>query len=202
MVIYKYITMTTRKRNKNYKTDGKLCINCLIPLDKNNTRACDIARANYICLICRKLRDQQRYFNNRETMREQQRTYDFAVKIKVIEAYGGKCICCEEKTPEFLTIDHINNDGAADRKKNGKKSGTKLYRWLIRNDFPKYNYQLLCYNCNCAKGFFGYCPHNPPEYIMRPTRNTHLEKDDQSLAGIRALKASVLEGSTSESALS
>lgn len=183
--------MTTRKRNKNYLTDDKLCINCLVPLDKSNTRACDIAQANYICLICRKLRDQQRYQNKREIIREQQRTYDFAVKMKVIEAYGGKCACCGERTPQFLTVDYIDNDQIVKEKAN--KSGTKLYRWLIQNNFPKSNYQLFCYNCNSAMGFFGHCPHNPPE---------SLRESNQILAGIKALNASVLDGSTSESAVS
>jgi hypothetical protein len=194
--------MTTRKRRRNYKTSDKLCVNCLIPLDETNTKAYNIAQANYICTICRRLRDKQKYENRREAIRWQQRNYEFSVKIKVIEAYGGKCTCCGETTPQFLTIDHINNDGAADRKQNGKKSGTKLYRWLIQNGFPRDNYQLLCYNCNCSKGFFGYCPHNPPETIVRVTRNTHPEKDDHILAGMRALKASVLDGSTSDSAVS
>lgn len=153
--------MTIRKRNKTYQVDGKFCINCLVSLDKNNTRTCDIAQANYICITCRKMRDKQRYQEKREIIRERQRTYDFTIKIKVIEAYGGKCVCCEETVPQFLTIDHIYNNEMVDKEKSENLSGTKLYRWLIQNNFPKEKYQLLCYNCNCAKGLYGYCPHNP-----------------------------------------
>ncbi len=158
-------------RRGPYSTEGKLCINCFIELTPKNTRPADIAQANYVCKPCRKARDKQRYIDRKEIIREQQRIYDPEIKKKIIEAYGGKCTCCGESALEFLTIDHINNDGAADRKQNNKKSGGKLYRWLIKNNFPKENYQLLCYNCNCAKGFFGYCPHNKPEVIIRPTRN-------------------------------
>lgn len=162
--------------NTNKKSENKVCKDCLIDLDANNTNKYSFDHARYICKLCEKQRAQRKYIARKEIMREQRRVYDLSVKIKIIEAYGGKCVCCGEKAMEFLTIDHINNDGAEDRKNNGKKSGGKLYRWLIRNNFPKDNYQLLCYNCNCAKGFFGYCPHNPPEYIIRPTRNTHLKK--------------------------
>jgi hypothetical protein len=31
---------------------------------------------------------------------------------------------------------------------------------LIKENFPK-EYQILCFNCNLALGFFGYCPHRP-----------------------------------------
>lgn len=147
----------------NLKFENKICKDCLISLDKNNTNEYDIQAAQYVCKQCRKLRDKKRYVDRKELIREQQRIYDLSVKIKIIEGYGGKCACCDESSIEFLTIDHINNDGAEDRRQNGNKSGGKLYRWLIKNDFPKENYQILCYNCNYAKGFFGYCPHNKPK---------------------------------------
>jgi len=76
--------------------------------------------------------------------------------MKVIEAYGWKCACCEENKYEFLTINH---NGSEEHKSTERGSGGKLYRWLIKNNFPKDSYQLLCYNCNYAKSFFGYCPH-------------------------------------------
>lgn len=156
--------------NQNKKHLDKFCIDCLTPLTNENTNKYDRNASQYICKGCHKSRDKKRYENRKEIIREQQRGYDLSVKMKIIEAYGGKCVCCGENILEFLTIDHINNDGAADRKDNKHGSGGKLYRWLIKNGFPKENYQILCYNCNCAKGFFGYCPHNKPEAIIRPTR--------------------------------
>jgi hypothetical protein len=156
--------------NINKKSIDKICKDCLIELNNDNSNEYDIKCGQYVCKTCRKLRDKQRYQNKKEIIREQQRLYDLSVKIKIIEAYGGKCTCCGESALEFLTIDHINNDGAEDRKNNGKKSGGKLYRWLMKNNFPKENYQILCYNCNCSKGFFGYCPHNKPEIIVRISR--------------------------------
>lgn len=76
-------------------------------------------------------------------------------KEKVFDHYGWVCACCEEAEPLFLTIDHVNNDGAEHREKIGG-SGS-LYLWLIRNNFPE-GFQTLCRNCNWAKQF-GVCPH-------------------------------------------
>ena len=84
-------------------------------------------------------------------------------KIKVLEAYGGKyyhCVCCGEKHFEFLSIDHINWDGKTHRKDLGL-TGNKFYGWLIKNNFPE-GFQVLCMNCNFAKGIYGFCPHQAP----------------------------------------
>ena len=67
------------------------------------------------------------------------------------------CACCGEKEFKFLTIDHINNDGGKHRKII-RGGGTAIYKWLRRNYFPD-GFQILCYNCNCAKGFYRKCPH-------------------------------------------
>ena len=77
-------------------------------------------------------------------------------KLGVIDAYGGKCVCCGEDAYEFMTIDHKHNDGYVDRKWG---RGTNLYKFLRRLGYPKDRFQLLCWNCNCAKGKYGYCPH-------------------------------------------
>jgi hypothetical protein len=60
----------------------------------------------------------------------------------------------------FLTIDHINNDGAQHRRPSGRRmKGEKLTRWLILNNFPE-GFQILCWNCNCGKSRNGgICPH-------------------------------------------
>lgn len=77
-------------------------------------------------------------------------------KDQVYAAYGGyRCTCCGETAPEFLSVDHIDGSGAAHRK---HVPGSGLYRWLIRNNFPK-GFRILCMNCNFAIGHSGYCPH-------------------------------------------
>lgn len=50
-------------------------------------------------------------------------------------------------------------DGAQHRKERG--SGIKFYRWLKNNNFPKnLNLRVLCFNCNCSIGAYGYSPHD------------------------------------------
>lgn len=78
-------------------------------------------------------------------------------RIEVIEAYGGKCKCCGEDRFEFLSIDHIENNGNEMRKKHG--DGVAYMSFLRKNKFPS-GHQVLCHNCNLSKGFYGYCPHN------------------------------------------
>jgi hypothetical protein len=166
--------------NINKKYENKICKDCLIDLTPENTNKYSFDRSKYVCKLCEKKRAQRKYIERKELIREQQRIYDLSCKQKVIEAYGGKCACCGESIIEFLTIDHINNNGAEDRKNNGNKTGGKLYRWLIKNNFPQGEYQVLCFNCNCSKGFFGYCPHNKLKIVVRVTRKTIKKKSNFS----------------------
>lgn len=80
------------------------------------------------------------------------------MRLDMIEAYGGECACCGVTEPEFLTIDHIFNDGAEERAKNSL-TGARIFMHLRNLGYPKDRYQLLCFNCNCAKGIHGECPH-------------------------------------------
>lgn len=84
-------------------------------------------------------------------------------KEKVLLVYGGKCNCCGEDTKEFLTIDHINGGGKKHRDSTKVKSKYgSMWTFLRRVGFPK-EYRLLCWNCNCSRGAFGYCPHEVVE---------------------------------------
>lgn len=77
-----------------------------------------------------------------------------------IEHYGGnppKCACCGEKIRQFLALDHIKGGGNKHRKKIKSRYRT-VGEYLVAKKFPK-GYQVLCFNCNCAKGFYGKCPH-------------------------------------------
>ena len=74
----------------------------------------------------------------------------------VFNAYRNKCNCCGENIKEFLTIDHVNNDGKIHRL--SVKAGFALFNWAIKNNFPS-SLQLLCWNCNMAKRWTGICPH-------------------------------------------
>ncbi len=85
------------------------------------------------------------------------RTYSRKLKLKIMGHYSNgtnQCACCGETMIEFLTIDHVHNDGAQHR----KSLTMTLYAWLEKNNFPL-GFQVLCMNCNFVKGKFGGCPH-------------------------------------------
>lgn len=73
-------------------------------------------------------------------------------RLTVLKHYGMRCECCSQSAPQFLAVDHVNGGG----KRHKKEIGTDIYRWLIKNKFPE-GFRILCHNCNCALGFYGYC---------------------------------------------
>lgn len=83
------------------------------------------------------------------------------LRQEVISHYSNgtnRCACCGESHFEFLTIDHIDGGGLQHRKRENMNGGQELARWLRRNDYPD-GFQILCMNCNFAKGHYGRCPH-------------------------------------------
>ena len=72
---------------------------------------------------------------------------------KQLADLGGKCACCGESEKAFLQIDHINDDGALDRRNGHRRSFT--YASPV---------QILCANCNYAKHRGG-CPHSKRENV-------------------------------------
>lgn len=91
----------------------------------------------------------------------------------VLEHYSGGtpvCACCGERTKEFLTLDHIDNNGAARKRQadGPARSGAHTYQWIIKNNYPP-GFQVLCMNCNCAKAWWGACPHQKRKRIPPST---------------------------------
>ena len=120
------------------------CNKCSTLLTKYNRTLGNIRKSYYICKKC------IREYNRVAGLKDRR-----SLKAQVIKAYGGKCKCCGENHFEFLTIDHKT----IARKQLENLSGDKLYRYLRDKKFPKKHYQLLCLNCNFAKGHYGTCPH-------------------------------------------
>lgn len=94
-----------------------------------------------------------------------QKRYRVSVKTDAMMAYGGHCTCCGETRIEFLTLDHIHNDGAEKRRK-GAGGGMKFYASLKVAGYPKGDLQVLCMNCNFSKGVYGYCPHREEAFKL------------------------------------
>lgn len=122
-------------------------------------------------VVCRRVSDH--YHKNKDAIRarrlelapahraknaERERARYRRLREETIAAYGGVCACCGEDEPLFLELDHVNNDGAKQRKKIGR--GAKaLCVWAKRNGWPD-TLQLLCANCNQGKKRNGgTCPH-------------------------------------------
>lgn len=88
------------------------------------------------------------------------KVYNRRLKEEVFQHYGqGRCTCCGESELMFLQMDHMNNDGARERRELGVGGSNKFYRWLKQQGFPP-GYQILCGNCNMGKHLNGgTCPH-------------------------------------------
>ena len=119
---------------------------------------------------------------------EYQREWYRKLKEEVLKVYSKKlsnsdvpcCNCCRYTGIEFLTVDHIMPKREMEKEfksmvksisenisitpkeiqmgYNAKRKADPLNQWLITNDFPK-GFQILCWNCNFAKGILGKCPH-------------------------------------------
>ena len=74
------------------------------------------------------------------------------MRLEVIDGYGGACACCGEYNADFLALDHVV--GGAQRV---NTSSREAYRDARDRDFPA-DYQILCHNCNTAKGARNRCP--------------------------------------------
>lgn len=94
-------------------------------------------------------------------------------KLKLLSEFGWKCQCCGEAMPQFLTLDHIKGKASMGE----ARDLPRMYSWLnaVKKGFPKDEYQLLCMNCNFAKGHFGSCPHTwktTPDIEIEKLRNS------------------------------
>ena len=121
---------------------------------KDNARKIAYRKANLD--VCRS-RERAYYEANKDKWRVSGRKSRLALRLDVLIAYGGHCACCGENQYEFLSLDHMNNDGAAHRR-TLKTRCEGVYRQLRQQGYPE-GYQVLCMNCNFAKGMHGACPH-------------------------------------------
>lgn len=95
------------------------------------------------------------YHAHADARRASKRAWWRRTRLEVLAAYGGHCACCEEYRTDFLTLDHVNGGGAAERRRLGTIGP---YRRAKLEGFPPI-YRVLCANCNQALTFAGRCPH-------------------------------------------
>ena len=107
----------------------------------------------------------------KEAARESAKQRRLQMRNEIYAAYGGfVCSCCGESQPEFLSIDHVNNDGYMMRKAGAHGSGALIYEWIKREHrrtgkWPD-GFQILCMNCQHGKARNGgVCPHKCKEGV-------------------------------------
>jgi hypothetical protein len=89
-------------------------------------------------------------------MRRKMKKYGEEAKLEVLTHYGNnKCACvkCGFDDIRALSIDHIDSNGAEQRKslyKKNKAGGIVFYKWLKKQGYP-IGYQTLCMNCQFIK---------------------------------------------------
>lgn len=105
------------------------------------------------------------------------------LKEAALAKIGMCCACCGESRFEFLTIDHVNNDGHLHRK---AMRHDNLYWWFSKTGGEGYEIQTLCFNCNFGKRYNnGVCPHQTEgsETISKESRATRPEARSPSQEG-------------------
>lgn len=126
-----------------------------------NQQHCARSLAAGVCYQCGERLNGGRLCDTcRERHREDSVESNRRLRLEAITAYGGKCACpgCQETRLEFLAIDHIDGGGNKHREQIGASNATHFCRWLKKNNFPP-GFRVLCHNCNCARGYYDYCPH-------------------------------------------
>ena len=138
----------------------KWCTNCAESDKARKSRyvksgKCQCGRERYpsSSRLCKSCNDSHK----RKAIRGQE-----VVKAQIYAMYGDVCACCGESEKMFLTVDHINNDGARQKRSlnlgRSNFSSYKFQSWLINKKRP--GIQILCFNCNCGKHRNkGICPH-------------------------------------------
>lgn len=79
-------------------------------------------------------------------------------KVAVLDRYGWRCVFCGEERYELLTIDHVMSDGRAHRESPEFKRVGNLIQFVAGIPIDRDRFRILCFNCNCARGFFGIEP--------------------------------------------
>ena len=155
---------TGRRLGIQITAEGRTCVDCrkFKSRDQFNSNKNSPHGMLAYCKVCWSIRQKVRYGalskegDQYKRMLSSNGSRRRAMRLRIFEAYGNACACCGETTLEFLTIDHVNNDGAEHRRTIGR--GDYMMRDIIKREFPP-DFQLLCWNCNGAKGAYGVCPH-------------------------------------------
>jgi 5-methylcytosine-specific restriction endonuclease McrA len=145
-----------RKRNDKGELQCKTCLHWFaLDLFGTTTHKRGIHVYSYPSANCKKCLYQSTkkwVQKNRDKVNAWNRNHRYQLREEFINEYGGQCSCCEERRREFLTLEHIH----------GRINKTQVHLELERlknSGWPTADIQILCFNCNSAKGVYGSCPH-------------------------------------------
>jgi hypothetical protein len=165
------------KEWKCHRKENKACLQCKNPADpgvllcdthRRNSAAREKSRrarleASGLCNSCGRLPpiEQSKLCSqcrekNRAISKITQRNRRAQDRALVFAYYGTSCACCGEARDVFLSIDHIDGEGAAHRRELNGAIG--FYRWLVKNRFPS-GFRTLCMNCQWGYRNGAICPH-------------------------------------------
>ena len=147
--------------------DGKMCSTCIKLRNEHQRTERAKRKANGKCLACG--RDPIPGKAQCSSCAARYASHRQRAKKEAMSMYGTVCQCCGEYRIEFLTIDHIDGNGAEHRREISAQGGQSFYIWLRANKYPA-GFQVLCFNCNAAKGYFGACPHDKEREEMFKTQ--------------------------------
>lgn len=136
-----------RRREYWRRKQEQLCVSCGQPNQAVPTVCCE---------RCRQKQSSNRKGPGNRAQKNSLLASRSRARMQTLEAYGGAvCACCGESGVQFLTLHHVNGDGAVER----RHHGSRLAYWLRRQGYPP-GYEVLCFNCNVGKHLNGgVCPH-------------------------------------------
>ncbi len=97
----------------------------------------------------RKAQHRKSHYKRREKILPYQKKKCLERKTEAIRVYSDgsmKCALCPESRLYALGLDHVNGDGATQRK-DGPRGCVATSLWAKKNGWPKI-FRVLCHNCN------------------------------------------------------
>lgn len=118
------------------------------PITKHDDRISGYNREYYLEnreIILNRKKKQMRKYRKRdpEHHRKLGRERKKKIRAKLFELYGDNCAICGFIDKRALTLDHINGNGAEERRKHGEHG---VYRDAM-NKYQPEKYRTLCMNC-------------------------------------------------------
>lgn len=150
-----------RSTSRSIASIERKCAGCtkVLPIGDFNKRS-------WRCKECQAAQNAEWREKNKEREKVKHAEKHKRVRKELLGHYSNGsfcCVCCGESEDKFLTLDHVNNDGASHRRELKSAGSIALHRWITQHHYPPI-LQVLCFNCNCGRRLNGgVCPHQGKE---------------------------------------